>query len=160
VFPVSAAPGSGGGGDGGVQLADKLKIFKTDNFDPDAYVQSKCRTMDEKVRNFIPPEIRLERWLRKGRVLLARKREGYAFRGGVRIGRDYGWIIEFFFAIMRMIRSGVRYMRISNKITTALWKLNLSGSVCTLDVRYKLALGLDICGAWRKQSTNLFEQSA
>lgn len=33
---------------GGVQLADKLKIFKTDNFDPDAYVQSKCQTMNEK----------------------------------------------------------------------------------------------------------------
>ncbi|ONK74886.1 uncharacterized protein A4U43_C03F11130 [Asparagus officinalis] len=32
----------------GVQLADKLKIFKTDNFDPDAYVQSKCQTMNEK----------------------------------------------------------------------------------------------------------------
>ncbi|KAJ1293134.1 hypothetical protein BS78_01G044700 [Paspalum vaginatum] len=47
VFPVNAAAGTGGG-DGGVQLADKLKIFKTDNFDPDAYVQSKCRTMEEK----------------------------------------------------------------------------------------------------------------
>ncbi|KAF8708494.1 hypothetical protein HU200_029857 [Digitaria exilis] len=51
VFPVNAAAGAGGG-DGGVQLADKLKIFKTDNFDPDSYVQSKCRTMDEKVMNF------------------------------------------------------------------------------------------------------------
>jgi hypothetical protein len=52
VFPVgsAAAVGSGGGGgDGGVQLTDKLKIFKTDNFDPDAYVQSKCQTMNEKV---------------------------------------------------------------------------------------------------------------
>ena len=56
VFPVGgAAMGAGGGGagagggDGGVQLADKLKIFKTDNFDPDAYVQSKCQTMNEKV---------------------------------------------------------------------------------------------------------------
>ncbi|KAL5196949.1 hypothetical protein ABZP36_000461 [Zizania latifolia] len=54
VFPVSGAVGAGGGvgggggGDGGVQLADKLKIFKTDNFDPDAYVQSKCQTMNEK----------------------------------------------------------------------------------------------------------------
>ncbi|AQK62254.1 Exocyst complex component EXO84B [Zea mays] len=47
VFPVNAAAGAGGS-DGGVQLADKLKIFKTDNFDPDAYVQSKCRAMDEK----------------------------------------------------------------------------------------------------------------
>lgn len=33
----------------GVQLTDKLKIFKTENFDPDAYVQSKCQTMNEKV---------------------------------------------------------------------------------------------------------------
>ncbi|KAK3126644.1 hypothetical protein QOZ80_7AG0559890 [Eleusine coracana subsp. coracana] len=50
VFPVgsAAAVSSGGGGDGGVQLADKLKIFKTDNFDPDSYVQSKCQTMNEK----------------------------------------------------------------------------------------------------------------
>ncbi|PWZ27072.1 Exocyst complex component EXO84B [Zea mays] len=31
-----------------VQLADKLKIFKTDHFDSDAYVQSKCCAMDEK----------------------------------------------------------------------------------------------------------------
>ena len=56
VFPVNAAAGAGGS-DGGVQLADKLKIFKTDNFDPDAYVQSKCRAMDEKVRNSSAPEI-------------------------------------------------------------------------------------------------------
>lgn len=41
------------GQEGGVQLADKLKIFKTDNFDPDAYVQSKCQTMNEKVRAFL-----------------------------------------------------------------------------------------------------------
>ena len=43
------ARGDCGGCDGGVQLADKLKISKTDNFDPDAYVQSKCQTMNEKV---------------------------------------------------------------------------------------------------------------
>ncbi|GJM96967.1 hypothetical protein PR202_ga13852 [Eleusine coracana subsp. coracana] len=49
VFPVNAAAGAVGG-DGGVH-ADKLKIFKTDNFDPDSYVQSKCRTMTEKVRS-------------------------------------------------------------------------------------------------------------
>jgi hypothetical protein len=39
----------GDNGDGGVQLADNLKIFKTDNFDLDVYVQSKCQTMNEKV---------------------------------------------------------------------------------------------------------------
>uniref|UniRef100_A0A804LP34 Uncharacterized protein n=1 Tax=Zea mays TaxID=4577 RepID=A0A804LP34_MAIZE len=49
VFPVNAMAGTGGS-DGGVQLADKLKIIKTDNFDPDAYVQSKCRAMDEKFK--------------------------------------------------------------------------------------------------------------
>jgi len=63
VFPVGSAAaggsgggggGGGGGGDGGVQLADKLKIFKTDNFDPDAYVQSKCQTMNEKVSPDLP----------------------------------------------------------------------------------------------------------
>ncbi|PKA52548.1 hypothetical protein AXF42_Ash001528 [Apostasia shenzhenica] len=32
----------------GVQLADKLKIFKTDNYDPEAYMQSKCQSMNEK----------------------------------------------------------------------------------------------------------------
>ena len=37
-----------------MQLADKLKIFKTDNFDPDAYVQSKCQTMTEKVSESVP----------------------------------------------------------------------------------------------------------
>jgi hypothetical protein len=67
VFPVGGAAlgvggggGGGGGGDGGVQLADKLKIFKTDNFDPDAYVQSKCQTMNEKVSQL--SLIRLGAW--------------------------------------------------------------------------------------------------
>ena len=51
VLAMSAAAGGGGGGDGaGARLADKLKIFKTDKFDPDSYVQSKCQTMNEKVR--------------------------------------------------------------------------------------------------------------
>jgi hypothetical protein len=45
VFPVNG----GATQESGVQLADKLKIFKTENFDPDAYVQSKCQTMNEKV---------------------------------------------------------------------------------------------------------------
>ena len=30
-------------------LSDRIKVFKTSNFDPDAYVTSKCRTMNEKV---------------------------------------------------------------------------------------------------------------
>jgi hypothetical protein len=55
VFPVNVVAS-----DGGVQLVDKLKIFKTDNFDPDAYVQSKCRAMDEKVRNLSGSGFRLQ----------------------------------------------------------------------------------------------------
>jgi hypothetical protein len=54
VFPVGSAVAVGSGGDGGVQVADKLKIFKTDKFDPDAYVQSKCQTMNEKVSPLNP----------------------------------------------------------------------------------------------------------
>jgi exocyst complex component 8 len=46
---VGIRDGGGDNGDGGVQLADNLKIFKTDNFDLDVYVQSKCQTMNEKV---------------------------------------------------------------------------------------------------------------
>ncbi|KAG0481923.1 hypothetical protein HPP92_010007 [Vanilla planifolia] len=37
-----------GAHEAGVQLSDKLKIFKTDNFDTDAYMQSKCQSMNEK----------------------------------------------------------------------------------------------------------------
>lgn len=55
VAPPGALPANGGGGaqEAGVQLADKLKIFKTDNFDPDAYVQSKCQTMNERVGSLL-----------------------------------------------------------------------------------------------------------
>jgi len=78
---VNAAAGAGGS-DGAVQLADKLKIFKTDNFDPDAYVQSKCRAMDEKVRNSSAPEICLQWWW-KGRAAssFAWKCEGHGVSG-------------------------------------------------------------------------------
>ncbi|RRT36540.1 hypothetical protein B296_00055959 [Ensete ventricosum] len=47
---VPHANGGGAGQEAGVLLADKLKIFKSDNFDPGAYVQSKCQSMNEKVR--------------------------------------------------------------------------------------------------------------
>lgn len=51
-------PGAAGGGAArgvnahelSAQLEEKLTIFKTDRFDPDAYVQSKCQTMNEMVR--------------------------------------------------------------------------------------------------------------
>ncbi|WOL04202.1 hypothetical protein Cni_G12923 [Canna indica] len=48
--PPGAHQVNGGSGaqEAGVQLADKLKIFKNNNFDSDAYVQSKCQTMNEK----------------------------------------------------------------------------------------------------------------
>lgn len=45
---VGIRDGGGDNGDGRVQLADNLKIFKTDNFDLDVYVQSKCQSMNEK----------------------------------------------------------------------------------------------------------------
>ncbi|XP_047092836.1 exocyst complex component EXO84B-like [Lolium rigidum] len=48
VLPMHAVAGGGGGDGAGSRLADKLKIFKTDKFDPDSYVQSKCQTMNEK----------------------------------------------------------------------------------------------------------------
>lgn len=47
-LPVGSSQHPNGGADNGAPLADKLKIFKTENFDPDAYVQSKCETMNEK----------------------------------------------------------------------------------------------------------------
>ncbi|KAK6931163.1 Exocyst component Exo84, C-terminal [Dillenia turbinata] len=34
--------------DGGLTLSDRLKAFKSTNFDPDAYVTSKCQAMSEK----------------------------------------------------------------------------------------------------------------
>nr|CAD1827920.1 unnamed protein product [Ananas comosus var. bracteatus] len=48
--PASSAAAVGGSAavEGGANLTDKLKIFKTENFDPDAYVQSKCQSMNEK----------------------------------------------------------------------------------------------------------------
>lgn len=54
--PASSAATVGGGGavEGGANLTDKLKIFKTENFDPDAYVQSKCQSMNEKVPIQLP----------------------------------------------------------------------------------------------------------
>ncbi|KAB1207968.1 Exocyst complex component EXO84A [Morella rubra] len=35
--------------DANITLSDRLKVFKTNNFDPNAYVTSKCQTMNEKV---------------------------------------------------------------------------------------------------------------
>jgi hypothetical protein len=95
VFPVNAAAGVGGS-DGGVQLADKLKIFKTDNFDPDAYVQSKCRAMDEKVRNSSAPGSLPQVVAEGSRLLSLGSAKGTGFRGSrrvlsslVRIWSDY-----------------------------------------------------------------------
>ncbi|KAK1260064.1 hypothetical protein QJS04_geneDACA020009 [Acorus gramineus] len=35
-------------GEEAIQLGDKLKVFKTEGFDPDGYILSKCQTMNEK----------------------------------------------------------------------------------------------------------------
>ncbi|KDP21256.1 hypothetical protein JCGZ_21727 [Jatropha curcas] len=34
--------------EGNLTLSERLKVFKTSNFDPDAYIKSKCQTMNEK----------------------------------------------------------------------------------------------------------------
>ncbi|KAL5699839.1 Exocyst complex component exo84b [Ranunculus cassubicifolius] len=39
---------SNGGGFNGPQLEDNLNMFKSDNFDPDSFVQSKCHSLNEK----------------------------------------------------------------------------------------------------------------
>lgn len=36
--------------DSDLTLNDRLKAFKSSNFDPEAYVSSKCQSMHEKVR--------------------------------------------------------------------------------------------------------------
>ncbi|RWR83120.1 exocyst complex component EXO84B [Cinnamomum micranthum f. kanehirae] len=47
---AQSAPSKGiaNGQDGISQLEDKLKAFRTDQFDPDAFLQSKCQSMNEK----------------------------------------------------------------------------------------------------------------
>lgn len=35
--------------DSGIKLEDNLNVFKSDNFDADGYVQSKCNSLNEKV---------------------------------------------------------------------------------------------------------------
>lgn len=35
--------------DGGVKFEENLKVFKSDNFDADGYVQTKCHSLSEKV---------------------------------------------------------------------------------------------------------------
>lgn len=47
---AQSAPLKGGGANGQDEIAEKLKAFKTDKFDPDAFLQSKCQSMNEKVR--------------------------------------------------------------------------------------------------------------
>lgn len=37
-----------------INLSDRLKVFKTSLFDPNAYVTSKCQTMNEKVPLSLP----------------------------------------------------------------------------------------------------------
>ncbi|KAI3981921.1 hypothetical protein MKX01_041184 [Papaver californicum] len=43
-------PSKGGGNviENGIQIEDKLKVFRNDNFEPEAFVQSKCQSLNEK----------------------------------------------------------------------------------------------------------------
>ncbi|KAM0952091.1 hypothetical protein DsansV1_C03g0032741 [Dioscorea sansibarensis] len=45
---VSGSRHANGGVDRGASPLDKLEIFNSENFDSDAYVQSKCGSMTEK----------------------------------------------------------------------------------------------------------------
>ncbi|RAL43807.1 hypothetical protein DM860_014308 [Cuscuta australis] len=45
---AAATPAKGGGRDAGVKLEEKLTVFKSDSFDADGFVQSKCHSMNEK----------------------------------------------------------------------------------------------------------------
>lgn len=44
-----AAPAKGGAKDSANKLEENLNVFKSDNFDADAYVHSKCDSLNEKV---------------------------------------------------------------------------------------------------------------
>ncbi|VFR00105.1 unnamed protein product [Cuscuta campestris] len=45
---AASTPAKGGGRDAGVKLEEKLTVFKSDSFDADGFVQSKCHSMNEK----------------------------------------------------------------------------------------------------------------
>lgn len=45
---ISSSIGNSADFDGNLTLNDRLKVFKTSHFDPNAYVTSKCQTMSEK----------------------------------------------------------------------------------------------------------------
>ncbi|XXG55866.1 hypothetical protein AAC387_Pa03g3430 [Persea americana] len=46
--PSAPSKGSANGQDANAELQEKLKAFRTDQFDPDAFLQSKCQSMNEK----------------------------------------------------------------------------------------------------------------
>ncbi|RWR77364.1 exocyst complex component EXO84B [Cinnamomum micranthum f. kanehirae] len=46
--PSAPSKGSANGQDANAELQEKLKAFRTDKFDPDAFLQSKCQSMNEK----------------------------------------------------------------------------------------------------------------
>lgn len=45
----AGASAKGNAKDGGVKFEENLKVFKSDNFDADGFVQSKCHSLSEKV---------------------------------------------------------------------------------------------------------------
>lgn len=45
--------------EGTLPLSDRLKAFKTSQFDPDSYITHKCHTMSEKVREPQPLSLSL-----------------------------------------------------------------------------------------------------
>lgn len=50
---VSSSIGNSAELDANLTLSDKLKVFKSSTFDPNAYVASKSRSMNEKVFTII-----------------------------------------------------------------------------------------------------------
>jgi hypothetical protein len=80
VFPVNAVAGDGG------EHADKLKIFKTDNFDPDSYVQSSPRLVVK--TSFLPCS--------KSRGIRGLVFHYVSGAGKCEIGRDYDCVVEEF----------------------------------------------------------------
>lgn len=49
----SGASVKGNAKDAGAKFEENLKVFKSDNFDADGFVQSKCHSLSEKVQNMI-----------------------------------------------------------------------------------------------------------
>lgn len=51
--PHAVTPSKGINKDTGTKLEENLNVFKSDSFDADAYVQSKCLSLNEKVQFYL-----------------------------------------------------------------------------------------------------------